>query len=54
MAVVDSIIFLIVSGYLANLIKEYPEIGISVKYESNQYVINDLSKYSWAEKEISK
>ena len=48
MAVVDSIIFLIVSGYLANLIKEYPEIGISVKYESNQYVINDLSKYSWA------
>ncbi|WP_226545548.1 ATP-binding protein [Bacillus thuringiensis] len=41
---------LIVSGYFANLIKEYPEIGISVKGNSDQYVINDLSKYSWAGK----
>ncbi|MCU5636856.1 ATP-binding protein [Bacillus cereus] len=41
---------LIVSGYFSYLIKEYPEIGISVKYESNQYVIYELSKYSWAGK----
>ncbi|PGA47928.1 histidine kinase, partial [Bacillus thuringiensis] len=41
---------LIVSSYFAYLIKEYPEIGISVKCESNQYVIYELSKYSWAGK----
>ncbi|HDR8241391.1 TPA: histidine kinase, partial [Bacillus cereus] len=41
---------LIVSVYFASLIKEYPEMGISVKKDSNQYVIYDLSKYSWAGK----
>ena len=44
------ILSLIVSGYFTYLIKEYPETGISVKYTSNQYVICDLSKYSWAGK----
>ncbi|MBJ6721673.1 histidine kinase [Bacillus sp. PR5] len=41
---------LVVSSYFAYLIKEYPETGISVKYTSNQYVIRDLTKYSWAGK----
>ncbi|MFH7833124.1 ATP-binding protein [Bacillus luti] len=41
---------LVVSSYFAYLIKEYPETGISVKYTSNQYVICDLMKYSWAGK----
>ncbi|MBG9580675.1 hypothetical protein ABE42_16065, partial [Bacillus thuringiensis] len=44
------ILSLIVSGYFTYLIKEYPETGISVKYTSEQYVICDLSKYSWAGK----
>lgn len=44
------ILSLIVSGYFTYLIKEYPETGISVKYNSEQYVICDLSKYSWAGK----
>ena len=45
---------LIVSCYFSNIIMKYPEIGISIKLDSNQYVIYDLSKYSWAGKEISK
>ncbi|WAI39578.1 MAG: hypothetical protein NRZ51_06470 [Bacillus paranthracis] len=41
---------IVVSWYCASLIKNYPETGISVKYNSDQYVICDLSKYSWAGK----
>ncbi len=41
---------IIVTWYCASLIKNYPETGISVKYTSEQYVICDLSKYSWAGK----
>lgn len=41
---------LISSCYFVNLIGEYPEIGIEVRYEAGQYVISDMSKYSWAEK----
>ncbi|EKS8369450.1 histidine kinase, partial [Bacillus cereus] len=41
---------LIVSFYFSNIIMKYPEIGISVKLDSDQYVIYDLSKYSWAGK----
>lgn len=41
---------IVVSWYCASLIKNYPETGISVKYTSDQYVICDLSKYSWAGK----
>ncbi len=36
--------------YCANLIKNYPETGISVESTSGQYVISDLSKYTWAGK----
>ncbi|WNV20642.1 ATP-binding protein [Bacillus sp. SI2] len=41
---------IVVSWYCASLIKNYPETGISVNYTSDQYVIYDLSKYSWAGK----
>lgn len=40
----------IASSYCINLIIEYPEIGIKVKYDGQQYVISDIVRYSWAGK----
>ncbi|HHT7191605.1 TPA: hypothetical protein ACTZ5N_005122, partial [Bacillus cereus] len=41
---------IVVTWYCASLIKNYPETGISVKCNSGQYIICDVSKYSWAGK----